>query len=129
MRLARGMPQLQSERDLTRWVTRVLTTCALDRLRAEARESARRASSGSPSAATPTDGDATSTTAEDMLSLERHLSELKPEQRAALSLRFWLGRSLAAIGSAFSVSEDAAHGRLRTTLRSLGRALQGDKQS
>lgn len=128
MRLARDMPQLQSERDLTRWVTRVLTSCALDRLRAEARESARRARSVSASAATPTDGDAMPTIAEAMQSLERQLSELKPEQRAALSLRFWLGRSLAAIGGAFSVSEDAAHGRLRTTLRSLRRALQGDDQ-
>lgn len=134
IRVARSMPRLESEGDLSRWMIRVLTSCAIDRLKQEARETARRAMAGSTESNTPAaseiEGNDCSrpTINESMERLQRYVAELKPEQRAALSLRFWFGRSLAAIGRALSISEDAAHGKLRTSLRSLQRVSQGDDQ-
>lgn len=126
IRVARSMPRLESEGDVSRWMIRVLTTCALDRLKIEARERARGRRTGSNSGPTNKDTEESAKIAETTEMLARCLAELKPEERAALGLRFWLGRSLAAIGRAFSVSEDAAHGRIRTSLRSLRRASEGE---
>lgn len=135
IRVARGMPRLETDADLSRWIICVLTTCALDRLKHEARETARRAMARNTkcdtSAASEVQRNECSrpTSDESMERLQRYIAELKPDQRAALSLRFWFGRSLAAIGRALSISEDAAHGKLRTSLRSIQRASQGDDQS
>lgn len=134
IRVARSVPRLETEADLARWMIRVLTSCAIDRLKHEARETARRAMAGSTEFNTPAASEikgndcSRPTINESMERLQRYIAELKPEQRAALSLRFWFGRSLAAIGRALSISEDAAHGKLRTSLRSLRRASQGDDQ-
>lgn len=132
IRVARGMPGLETDADLSRWMIRVLMTCVLDRLRQEAREVARRgvARNTEPStstvSATHRNDCSRPTIDESIEMLQRHLAELKPDQRAALTLRFWFGRSLAAIGRAFSISEDAAHGKVRASLRSLRRASRGD---
>lgn len=134
IRVARSVPRLETEADLSRWMIRVLTSCAIDRLKQEARETARRAMAGNTKSNTPAASEIKGndcshpTFDESMERLQRHIAELKPDQRAALSLRFWFGRSLAAIGRALSISEDAAHGKLRTSLRSLQRASQGDDQ-
>lgn len=134
IRVARSTPKLDSDADLSRWVVRVLTTCALDRLKQESREAARRRVARNAASDTSVGGEMQGNDCsrpnidESMEWLQRHLGELRPDQRAALSLRFWFGRSLAAIGRAISMSEDAAHGKLRTSLRSLQRASQGDDQ-
>ncbi|MFO0833767.1 MAG: sigma-70 family RNA polymerase sigma factor [Phycisphaerales bacterium] len=134
IRVARGMPRLDTDADLSRWMVRVLTTCALDRLKQESRENARRAFARSAESSTSTasvmhgSDRSRPTVDESMEELRRHLAELQPDQRAALSLRFWFGRSLAAIGRVFSISEDAAHGKLRASLRTLQRASQGEDQ-
>ncbi len=134
IRVARSVPRLETDADLSRWVVRVLMTCAFDRLKQEARESARRGvarnADFNTSGGREMQGNDCSrpTIDESMEVLQRHLAGLKPDQQAALSLRFWFGRSLAAIGRAISMSEDAAHGKLRTSLRSLQRASQGDDQ-
>lgn len=130
IRVARSVPRLDSEADLSRWMIRVLTTCALDRVKAESREQSRRAHAAPASAVTASgnpDDDSRLSVDAVIQALQRHLAELKPDQRAALMLRFWLGRSLAAIGRAFSISEDSAHAKLRTSLRSLRRAALGDE--
>lgn len=127
IRVARSMPRLESEGDVSRWMIRVLTTCALDRLRKEAREQARGRRVGSDPTTATTDREASIQRAEAMELLGCHLAELTADQRAAIALRFWLGRSLSAIGRVFSVSEDAAHGRLRTSLHLLRRASEGDE--
>lgn len=139
IRVARSMPQLESQDDMSRWMIRVLTTCALDRLKSEAREAARRAERvkgvhGShphaTSAASERDESISAQAlADSMEVLQRHLAELKPDQRAAISLRFWFGRSLAVIGRAFSTSEDAAHGNFRASIRVLRRGLGGEQES
>lgn len=135
IRVARGMPRLETDADLSRWMIRVLTTCALDRLKQEAREAARRGVARNADFSTSDGREMQGNDCsrpifgESIEVLQRHFAELKPDQRVALSLRFWFGRSLAAIGRAFSISEDAAHGKLRTSLRSLQRASQGDDQS
>ncbi len=139
IRVARSVPRLESDGDLSRWMIRVLTTCALDRLKSEAREAARRtglesgiaasAPRASSSAADRASSASAQTTADSMEALRRHIADLKPDQRAAISLRFWFGRSLAAIGRAFSTSEDAAHGKLRASIRVLRRGLEGEEES
>ncbi len=132
IRVARGMPRLETDADLSRWMIRVLITCVLDRLKQEAREVARRGvardtePSTSTVSATHRNDRSRPTIDESFEMLQRHFAELKPDQRAALTLRFWFGRSLAAIGRAFSISEDAAHGKVRASLRSLRRASRGD---
>lgn len=139
IRVARSIPPLESEGDLSRWMIRVLTTCALDRFKSEAREAARRtqhlngADGSNPHAnSRATDRDesrSARSVADSMETLRRHLAELKPDQRAAISLRFWFGRSLAAIGRAFSTTEDAVHGKLRASIRILRRGLEGEEES
>ncbi|MCC6970384.1 MAG: sigma-70 family RNA polymerase sigma factor [Phycisphaerales bacterium] len=134
IRVARSTPKLDSDADLSRWMIRVLTTCSLDRLKQESREAARRrvarntASDTSVGCEMQGNDCSRPNIHESMEGLRRHLGELRPEQRAALSLRFWFRRSLAAIGRALSISDDAAHGKLRASLRSLQRASQGDNE-
>ncbi len=139
IRVARSMPRLESECDVSRWMIRVLTTCAFDRIKCEAREAVRRSrraggiASPIPHPSSPAvnrDECPSAQSASDSIeTLRRHLAELKPDQRAAISLRFWFGRSLAAIGRAFSTSEDAAHGKLRASIRVLRRGLEGEDES
>lgn len=124
LRVARSIPAFSSDTDLARWMTRVLTSCALDRMKSERRELLRRRSAAG-SAYAPSDPSDTG----ELESLERILSRLKPEDRATLALRFWMGRTLATIGRAFSITEDSAHAKVRGTLRSLRRAAERENKS
>lgn len=114
------LPALRDERAVRAWMSRTVGNAVTDRLRNERSRSRREelvaserglAHAGEPGAA--------------MLAEERaqwlaaRVDELPASDRALLAARFADGPSVAAVGAAFGLSEDGAHGRLRRAIHRL----------
>lgn len=113
LRVAKSMRRMETPGELERWMTRVVHTAALDRLRAEARRAMRERRRAHVASG---DGSALE---EQVRWLRAQLAELGPEERTMLSLRFVQGRTLEETGEAVGMTGDAAHGRLRRILTRL----------
>lgn len=118
---ARRMPRLESDAQLAAWMTRVVHTAALDRLRTERRRLARERaagvslSSGQPPADESLD--------DRLAHVERQLAQLPDLDRSLLRLRYWRGLTLEQAGEACGLSRDAVHGRIRRALARLRRSI------
>lgn len=118
LRVARKMRAMETERDVERWMNRVVHTTALDLLRREARRTRRERAHGSAPAGNAGSEDAAELT-ERIAWLRARISELPREDAALLGLRVMRGRTLESAGAAVGVSGDAAHGRVRRAVARL----------
>ncbi|MCW5777031.1 MAG: sigma-70 family RNA polymerase sigma factor [Phycisphaeraceae bacterium] len=114
LRVARRIPTLPDERSLERWLSRVVRSAALDRLRRERRRIQReRSRSPAPSPARP---DELTELIERIDRLRAILTKLPAEDRSLIDARFGRARTLRDAGEEAAISGDAAHGRLRRIL-------------
>jgi len=112
LKVARRMRPLRSEAAVTQWMGRTLATTAIDALRAETRRSRREAMA----ARTDEAGDDHPRDLEQAEMCEwlvARLADLPERERALLIRRFEGDETLAEIGSAFGMSGNAVHGRIR----------------
>jgi RNA polymerase sigma factor (sigma-70 family) len=115
LRIIKSMSAMESEGQLMAWLKRVITSCAVDRLRAETRrrrrehEAARRRAEAATEHADDAD-------AERLAWLRERLDELDGSQKRLLHQRFALERTLEGIGRALGMGPGAVDGRIRRTL-------------
>ncbi|MCC5787466.1 MAG: RNA polymerase sigma factor [Phycisphaerales bacterium] len=118
LRAARKVPPGLDEDAFRRWLTRVVHTCALDRLRAERRR-LRRESLGH---GRPGDGEdhARGVELDERIEqLRAAIARLEPDDRSLLLLRFVRGCTLDQAAGANGITGGAAHGRIRRLLKRL----------
>lgn len=118
LKAARSVPPGLDEDAFRRWLTRVVHTCALDRLRAERRRvqrerSATRRDLHEPDHAPDAELD------ERIAELRKALARLGPADRSLLLVRFARGATLDQAARANGISGSAAHGRIRRLLKRL----------
>ncbi len=131
LRVVKSLRPMNTRADLDRWMTRVLHTTALDRLRREARMIARQRrhgehTSGVANADNGADPPNAAALADQIAWLTVQVAAMDEQDRALLSLRFALDHSLNGAGKALGITGDAAHGRIRRVLvhlRSLAAAV------
>ncbi|MBX3359338.1 MAG: sigma-70 family RNA polymerase sigma factor [Phycisphaeraceae bacterium] len=121
----RVIGRIASKEELDRWMSRVVRTAALDRLRGESRRRAREAGRSA--------ADQPRVAAEDELNESREALEqwinavfggLDEGDRELLSLRFGRGQTLERAAAVLGVTKGAAHGRIRRVLARLRVAAQ-----
>lgn len=118
VRVIRSPRVCGTEGELAAWLRRCVLSAAVDRLRSEARRSAREVGRGAVAGAVE-DGAAG---AEELRWLRDRIAELGPEDRDLLRLRFEVDRTLAEIAGARGGTWGSVHGRVRRTLERLRRA-------
>jgi RNA polymerase sigma-70 factor (ECF subfamily) len=117
LRVARHARRVESDDAARAWMLRVLTSCAMDHLRAEARRAKREARAGiardahEPGATPPSE----------RAWLREAVARLDERDRRLLMERFAHGRTLASIAEAAGLTLGAAHGRIRRALAELAR--------
>lgn len=120
LRAAASLRTLRSRADLERWLTRVVRSAAVDRIRSEQRRSRREESAcrereiSQATSALPA-----LVAAERADWLAMRLTELPPVERRLLHARYSEGKTLTAAGQAVGLTGDAAHGRIRRALERL----------
>ncbi|MCB9844586.1 MAG: sigma-70 family RNA polymerase sigma factor [Phycisphaeraceae bacterium] len=119
LRVVRRLPRLESEADVSRWMRRVVMSCAIDRLRREARRARheRRARGAAPGGEAPE--------ADRFGPVRAMLESLDADDRALLMLRYGRELTLEGAGSHVGLTGDAAHGRIRRALRRLRAGNRG----
>ncbi len=115
MKAARSIKPLDTTDQLERWLTRVVYSVCVDRLRAERRRAERERH---------LDARAQSDANDRIDWLEEQIATLPPDDRSLLSLRFGLGHTLRHTADAHGISEHAAHGRIRRLLEQLRRSAK-----
>lgn len=114
LRVIRRMKRFDDAAVLDAWLTRVVRTAALDRIRRERRRRVRELvaaeSRRAASTAAPPD---------DLSWLRSELSRLDIASRQLLAMRFARGLTLERIGAVLGVGPGAADGRLRRTISGL----------
>lgn len=116
LRIVRSVRPMRSERDLDRWLNRVVHTAALDLLRRESRRvarEARRADHRQESVALRAE------IADRIEWVRARLAELPSADRWLVWLRLGRGVTLEEAGRAAGVTGDAAHGRIRRSIARL----------
>ncbi len=119
VRVIRSPRACPTEAQLAGWLRRCVLSAAVDRLRRDARRTAREGARGASEAANAAEGVGD---AEQLLWLRDRLAELSPEDRDLLRLRFEIDRTLDEIAGDGRGTWGAVHGRLRRTLDRLRRA-------
>lgn len=123
VRVVDKLPPLRSEAAVAAWLTRTVLRLAVDRLRAEARRTARQqvvaASRPEAQAANSHRPDA-----EQVAWLEDRLAELPAADAALLRARFLHGHTAAAAGAQLALTADAAAGRIRRLVLRLKQAAK-----
>jgi RNA polymerase sigma factor (sigma-70 family) len=118
LKVIRSIPVLESERDLERWLARVVVRCVYDALRAERRRRERERASavGGPTddeRVDPTEDPATSLAERERLAwLEGELARLDAQSQHLLTARFRLAHTLSMIGRSLGIGPGAADGRI-----------------
>lgn len=123
LKAARAVPPGLDEDAFRRWLTRVVHTCALDRLRAERRRLKRENSRHPPRDIYPSVERAIELD-ERIAALKAALDRLTPDDRSLLLLRFVRGCTLDQAGRSNGMTGDAAHGRIRRLLKRLREDLE-----
>lgn len=118
LKAARRVPRLPTEAALAAWLGKALHRTALDHLRADRRRMAREQRPQHPQ------GSGRDTLTERLAWLRTQIRELPPEEQSLLAARYARDRTLAQTGEEHGLSADAAHGRIRRTLRTLQRARE-----
>jgi RNA polymerase sigma factor (sigma-70 family) len=119
LKVINSIPVLETERSLRSWLARTVHSVAIDRLRADARRTARERGRHD---AEPEPSDERHAQVE---WLRASLAELDDDDRAMLAQRYAHDRTLRAIGLDFGISEHAAHGRIRRAVARLADAAKG----
>lgn len=123
MRVVDRLPPLRSEAAVAAWLTRTVLRLAVDRLRAEARRTARQ----ELVAARRPEAQAANTDrpdAEQLAWLEHRLAELPAADAALLRACFVDGHTAAAAGAPLALTADAAAGRIRRLVLRLKQAAK-----
>jgi len=120
----RDLPHLRDPERFDAWLRRLLVNACADQGRHRRRWSAEI----QIVRAEPATNDATGSMA-DRDQLERGFRRLKPEQRAAVVLHFYLGLTLAEVADALSVPEGTAKSRLHYATETLRAALDADART
>ena len=118
LRVVRSVRPMASQRDVERWMLRVLHTVALDLLRRESRRLARERGHAAPGTQTP-EADRPAQLAEQVAWVRARLSELPAAEGWLVWMRLAKGSTLDQAGVAAGLSGDAAHGRIRRALSRL----------
>ncbi|HLQ38681.1 MAG TPA: sigma-70 family RNA polymerase sigma factor [Planctomycetota bacterium] len=125
LKVVRKLPALASDAAVAAWMARAVHATVIDRLRSEQRRALRerRVADARPEALLLSP-------VVELLAAERsawlaaQLEGLPAEDRALLQQRFAGAATFAAVGQAFSISEDAAHGRIRRLVLRLAKAAK-----
>jgi RNA polymerase sigma factor (sigma-70 family) len=117
--VAERLPPLRDERAVRAWLATAIVRAGIDRQRQQRRRALRehgtvagRDEAEPPAWASVLDG-------ERIAWLQARLAELSPVEQALVAARFSDGVSVAAVGGAFGLGEDQAHGRLRRVMQRL----------
>ena len=123
VRVVDKLPPLDSEGAVAAWLTRTVLRLAVDRLRAEARRTAREeiVAARRPEAEV---ADPHRPDAEQLAWLEQRLAELPAADAALLRARFVHGDTTATAGAPLALSADAAAGRIRRLVLRLKQAAK-----
>ena len=116
LKAARSMKPMQTEQDLERWISRLVHTTVLDRLKAERRLRNREQRASREETLIPTD---TMEFDERLFWIQAELDDLSQEERALLESRFGRGETLKETGAQVGLTPFAAHGRIRRLLQKL----------
>jgi len=120
----RDLPRLRDPERFDAWLRRLLVNACADQGRHRRRWSAEI----QIVRAEPAANDATGSMA-DRDQLERGFRRLKPEQRAAVVLHFYLGLTLAEVADALGIPEGTAKSRLHYATETLRAALDADART
>jgi len=120
----RDLPRLRDPERFDAWLRRLLVNACADQGRHRRRWSAEI----QIVRAEPAMNDATGSMA-DRDQLERGFRRLKPEQRAAVVLHFYLGLSLAEVAESLGIPEGTAKSRLHYATETLRAALDADART
>ncbi len=115
LRVARSLKAMKSHRDLERWMTRVVHTTALDLLRRESRRAARERAAARGEGALAADVEL----AERIAWVRDRLAAMPAQDGWLVWLRFGRGRTLEEAGAVEGIGGQAAHGRIRRTIRKM----------
>ena len=120
----RDLPRLRDPERFDAWLRRLLVNACADQGRHRRRWSAEI----QIVRAEPATNDATVSMA-DRDQLERGFRRLKPEQRAAVVLHFYLGLTLAEVADTLGIPEGTAKSRLHYATETLRAALEADART
>ena len=120
----RDLPRLRDPERFDAWLRRLLVNACADQGRHRRRWSAEI----QIVRAEPATNDATGSMA-DRDQLERGFRRLKPEQRAAVVLHFYLGLTLAEVADTLGIPEGTAKSRLHYATETLRAALDADART
>lgn len=124
MKVIRSIPVLDTEQALRAWLRRTVYSCAIDRLRIEARQA--RDDRNATSAEDHTDGGENDADVRDRLRwLEAQIAELDASSRTLLIMRHRFGWTLARIGRELGLSPGAVDGRLSRLTQRLRQRAKG----
>jgi RNA polymerase sigma factor (sigma-70 family) len=119
LRIIRSMRRMEREHELRRWVSAVVRSSALDRLRRESRRRRREAEARPASAAA-----SWAETSSRLEWVERQMAALDDRSAALLIMRHRLGWTLKQIGAALGLGPGAVDGRLRRVTSTLRHRAQ-----
>ncbi len=120
----RALPQLRDPDRFDAWIRRLIVNAATDMARRSKRWDAQIAVMPEPAATL----DAAHSIA-DRDQLERGFRRLKPEQRAAIVLRYYLDLTVPEVADALGVPEGTVKSRLHHSMAALRAALDADERS
>lgn len=124
MKVIKSIPILDSDPTLRAWLRRTVYSCAIDRLRIEARQG-RAERRAAETARHPDDADLVTGTRERMHWLEKQLAELDGSSQTLLIMRHRFGWTLARIGRELGLSTGAVDGRLSRLIDRLRQKAKG----
>ena len=120
----RALPQLRDPDRFDAWMRRLIVNAATDMARRAKRWDAQIAIMPMPEATS----DATRSVA-DRDQLERGFRRLKPDQRAAIVLRYYLDLTVPEVAEALGIPEGTAKSRLHHSIAALRAALDADART
>lgn len=124
MKVIRSIPVLDTEQTLCTWLRRTVYSCAIDRLRIEARQA--RVDRNATAADDCADGGENDADVRDRLRwLEAQIAELDASSRTMLIMRHRFGWTLARIGRELGLSPGAVDGRLSRLIERLRQKAKG----
>ncbi len=121
LRVIRGLPTLETRRDLWCWLRTVVRCCACDRLRAEARRRRRELAVAPGRREAPVGPEALPALEERAARLRARLERLDDRNAQLLVMRYRFGWTLERIGESLGLGPGAVDGRLRRAAARLRR--------
>ena len=120
----RALPQLRDPERFDAWMRRLIVNACSDQARREKRWGAQIRAVPDPEPAPDT-----ASGVADRDQLERGFRRLKPEQRAAIVLRYYLDLTVPEVAEALGIPEGTAKSRLHHSMAALRAALEADART